>query len=972
MQLRVDFSDIVPIKGAKTSGFEEMVCQLAEYDYAKMGRMYRSEGAGGDGGVETYLVLPDATEWGWQAKYFLDGLTPSRKVQIKKSLNKTLAVHPKCRKWYLALPCNLTPPTSREGESELTWWQGLQREYEDRGVELVLWHKTALLNMLMRPEHRGRLLFWFGVVNFSKEWFRDSVNATLSQLKPKYQEKLHVRTDVDNLLKASCTGYKVTNDQRQVLDSLYGKIEGLGTLLHSTFPENDHIDIRRLAAFFRRTVDSVRTSISQTARFSDRPLTDSEARLASNIVDQAYDRFERRLARVSALRDRLAKLYDYGLDDLNLGAPSGCVRESDLWDPHLGEYLREQKGVPYSLWSALQHCSGGLESIRIIETPGVEESFPEDMWDGLGTDSEADASPAREFDDIYVNEVFLPIDQLDMPADAADEVPVMIEEDINKFVPSSNLGEVVTYLDETLVDIWNECSRLLRSLKNGFLASRSVIHVIAPPGAGKTHLFADVARTLAVAKDKPALLFTGDQFGPGLSIRSRILDCLGLHNLTWDEFLQGLMVAAQTYGSRAMILIDAINESPAVSIWRSNLAAFEASFQSNPYLCLATSCRSTYKDYIWPDGEPDDAIHLQHPDESMDDMVRRYLRYYKIQVEFDTPDSSDVFSNPLYLRLFCEVHGDPNRVGLAKVVTGRDSVFGMFDAFLAKCARAIAEKTDEDPVNVKAFWADLGDLFWKSRRTYIPWSRLSDRLIDRFGHQPWNRSVAKALLGEDLLLRKELSQGASHITMFTYEQLGDYVISKYGLMRSKQCSTSVLQAIPWSVVANHPRGRSLIEYLALSTPREVGRQLWEFAPKEPLFISAVLSTMGQLSPHLLRESDVEWIESCLTHGYPVLALRTLFECSMVPGSRVSADRIADWRDMIGPERWRKWAFANSDLVEKLVVRMERRQDLNLAILAWLFYAATRSKRLYNALSKFTDGVPPALRLLRSYSDGIEA
>src|SRR3712207_4217574 len=100
----VDFSQIRSYKTGARDAFEELVCQLARLDKPDAFREFRRvEGAGGDGGLEAYWLLPDGAKIGYQAKYFLH----SRDIdwaQIDESVEQAIATHPTLKRYVVALP----------------------------------------------------------------------------------------------------------------------------------------------------------------------------------------------------------------------------------------------------------------------------------------------------------------------------------------------------------------------------------------------------------------------------------------------------------------------------------------------------------------------------------------------------------------------------------------------------------------------------------------------------------------------------------------------------------------------------------------------------------------------------------------------------------------------------------------------------------------------------------------------------
>ena len=88
----LNWNDIRPLNGSQATGFEELCAQLARVDGPETSTFVR-KGAP-DAGVECYCVLADGSEWGWQAKYFLNALSRDQWRQLDRSIKTALEKHP--------------------------------------------------------------------------------------------------------------------------------------------------------------------------------------------------------------------------------------------------------------------------------------------------------------------------------------------------------------------------------------------------------------------------------------------------------------------------------------------------------------------------------------------------------------------------------------------------------------------------------------------------------------------------------------------------------------------------------------------------------------------------------------------------------------------------------------------------------------------------------------------------------------
>ena len=71
--MQIDWHKLRMFNGSQQSAFEELCCQLAACEPVPDGVHFERKGTP-DAGVECYWQRRDGSEWGWQAKFFLESL----------------------------------------------------------------------------------------------------------------------------------------------------------------------------------------------------------------------------------------------------------------------------------------------------------------------------------------------------------------------------------------------------------------------------------------------------------------------------------------------------------------------------------------------------------------------------------------------------------------------------------------------------------------------------------------------------------------------------------------------------------------------------------------------------------------------------------------------------------------------------------------------------------------------------------
>ena len=198
--MNLNWNSIRAINGSQYDGFEELVAQLARAETPPDARFERIGAP--DAGVECYCVLNDGSEWGWQAKYFTSALDNSQWAQLDGSVKTALDKHPALARYYVCIPWD-RPDARIPGQKSamqrwdehVSKWQGWA-QVRGMNVEFVWWGASELIERLSRPEHIGRLFFWFHERYFDEAWYGGRLQEAIDAAGPRYTPEVHVNLDI--------------------------------------------------------------------------------------------------------------------------------------------------------------------------------------------------------------------------------------------------------------------------------------------------------------------------------------------------------------------------------------------------------------------------------------------------------------------------------------------------------------------------------------------------------------------------------------------------------------------------------------------------------------------------------------------------------------------------------------------------------------------------------------------------------
>lgn len=223
------------------SAFEELCCQLAAYEEVPAGSKFTRKGTP-DAGVECFWVLSDGSEWGWQAKFFLNVPNSGQWSQIDKSVQAALAKHPSLTKYYVCLPLDRPDPRNQGDDMSKAWANHVEKWSawaQDKGmsVEFVYWGNHEISERLAREEHRGRHYFWFREETLSQVWFQAKLEDAIQTVGPRYTPELNVELPIAALFDGLGRTKKFNDWLKKQYGELKRQSEDVKRILSKQFPE---------------------------------------------------------------------------------------------------------------------------------------------------------------------------------------------------------------------------------------------------------------------------------------------------------------------------------------------------------------------------------------------------------------------------------------------------------------------------------------------------------------------------------------------------------------------------------------------------------------------------------------------------------------------------------------------------------------------------------------------------------------
>lgn len=443
--------------------------------------------------------------------------------------------------------------------------------------------------------------------------------------------------------------------------------------------------------------------------------------------------------------------------------------------------------------------------------------------------------------------------------------------------------------------------------------------LVGEAGVGKSHLLADVAEQ-HIVRGYPAVLMLGGAFSDAEPWR-QIAEQLGLTHESPDAVLGALDSAAEAMGTRALVMVDAINERNGVAVWSERLAAFFAVADRFRHVGLVVSCRTTFVPYIVRDIDSTTLPRLEHPGFAgrAAEAARRYLDQRGI-VRMAAPRFAFEFENPLFLRTCCDMLV---RRDLREFPRGIDGVSSVFDFYFDAVVEALNHRMGLAPRlrRVETALTALTEAMVAAGTGYLlvdTANEILERIHDSNGRA--EQSLLFQLESEGVLAVEMVPDDNSapvEMVRFTFERISDHRIAQRlldthvgeGAPASAFAPSGPLA--PYVIGAGSYRFAGIAEALAVQLPERYGVELLDMitskADRWDLLHAFQLSLLWRRQ-EVFTERTLELLEEWAEAMEGDIVLETLLAIATEPSNRFNADYLDRWlRPLPMPERDVQWS-----------------------------------------------------------------
>ncbi|CAI8976052.1 ATP-binding protein [Pseudomonas sp. IT-P12] len=435
--------------------------------------------------------------------------------------------------------------------------------------------------------------------------------------------------------------------------------------------------------------------------------------------------------------------------------------------------------------------------------------------------------------------------------------------------------------------LYMDTLRSIRQLVNfgrdsQYLTNSPYMLLTGDAGIGKSHLLGDFS-TRKLKENCPGVLILGQHLTSEEAPWTQILRNILRLQCSEEELLGALNAQAESRGERLIFVVDAINEGRGKFFWEDHIHSFVESFKAFPWVGLVLSVRTSYVRMLQLDNaEVDGLIRVRHHGFAghEDEASALFFSQYGI-AKPSIPLLSPEFSNPLFLKLFCEGLKGKRRRSNSKDIGGISDVIDHY--FESVNERLSAPSKFDYPVEknlVKIVATSVVKAKLESGSPYVEYDAayaLTEELVSRFSNQ---RRFLDALISEGVLSKNAFwnkQVGSQEGVYLSYEKFEDHLLASYLVFTELDPDDVVAgfrgEGALAKFVNNPSLHQGVLESLSIQLPNRFGLELYEVLaedyPHSKNIVEAFINSLVWRTPKTVKEESWGYIKSLVLSDHDI-------------------------------------------------------------------------------------------------------
>lgn len=426
-------------------------------------------------------------------------------------------------------------------------------------------------------------------------------------------------------------------------------------------------------------------------------------------------------------------------------------------------------------------------------------------------------------------------------------------------------------------------------------AAQQTLLMRGPAGVGKTHTIIDFTKD-KVAAGRTAIAILGQEIATAETPWRILAVRLGLPADSSKDTIVGLLSArAESDQAPALVLIDAVNETPDRARWQAWLPDMIASFKGRP-VRLLLSCRDIYVIEAFDAGASTLPTFVHDGFAGREfEAAYAFAAFYKVGPPAEVIAQSE-FANPLFLHLVCRA---AQARGWTSITGGQINLTALIAAIFDGANSEAARRLDYDvrtinPVKDGAR-ALAGEMARRNIR-HLPLADASSLLAGVYKADGASRSLLHALEAADLVAVTE--EGGAYLLRFAFERLGDILIAQSMVSGSDRATlearflTGDLAAFVCDEAAIRDNA-GLLQALSIILPDEVELELARVVIDAPLQRQLARLALDVIAWRDIGSfNDTEWFERYMNRPVELAEIfGQMLVVAATPSHPLNIDRV---------------------------------------------------------------------------------
>jgi hypothetical protein len=424
------------------------------------------------------------------------------------------------------------------------------------------------------------------------------------------------------------------------------------------------------------------------------------------------------------------------------------------------------------------------------------------------------------------------------------------------------------------------------------LSNTPFLLLMGVAGTGKTHLLCDVIENRLTHREPlPTVLVFGELFTASEEPFEQIIQQLDI-KLSKEQFLQLLNEAGKKSSCRALLIIDALNETSQSNFWKKNLNKVIIEIKKYPDIALSISMRTGFEDEVLTKKQRKFFIYEEHKGFQFREWeaVSKFFKEFRLPMP-EIPLLTPEFQHPLFLLLFCKAFQDRTKKNKGKnqrqIFRGHEGATYIFEAFIDSVSKHISKQFCISNDKNKNIWdlviEKIAEEMVIQGGDRISESKVSVIIKNAFPLIDYNHFIKE--LDRNLLLirvprysiKKESYDGFDF--RFPFQKFSDHLISRY-LFKKYEKEFGITKKNIITAKKFFSRRRKLGKFLSKSWNRGIIEALSVQCPEQLKGIEFI-----EIAPYLKKErslfqtSQEAFIESLIWRNPKAISQSTTVKIS---------------------------------------------------------------------------------------------